>query len=73
MALGGGCEVEGAASGGGGVVEGGLGRRRCGQRRQGDDGDGAVGGEGGVEGEGLSKILSPRSRGLSQTSSSTFC
>ena len=31
-ALGGGCEVEGAASGGGGVVEGG-GRRRCGRRR----------------------------------------
>ena len=44
------------AAGGGGVVEGGLGRWRCGRRRQGDGGDGAVGGEGEVEGKDLAKF-----------------
>ena len=40
------------AAGGGGVVEGGLGRWRCGRRRQGDGGDGAVGGQGAGSREG---------------------
>ena len=51
-----------AASGGGGVVEGGRATTAMEQL-----------GRGGVEGEGLSKILSPGCRDLSQTSSSAFC
>ena len=52
-----------AGSGGGDEVEGfdgegddGLGRQWCGRRRQGDGGDGAVGGEGEVEGKDLAKF-----------------
>ena len=54
------------SAGGSGVVEG---------ARQGNDGDGAVGGQGGGRegGKGLSKILSQGRRDLSQTSSSAFC